>query len=241
MISHQDARRNLSPGELIYANSMVAEEIALENKEKMSIGGKVGADITNKKTPCVQMDTPRDYSTNTRQQVAKMSGVGTGTVARYDAIMKTDNEDLKKKVQTGEVKIGTAYREIKQAEKNSSKVNGIYKEIANSYAGTQHSGHFGEFCDTKKTTDKNFTQDDVVRAYKDTKVLKNALDMLDIKDEFDTIEEDIKQRINTYKNRLFNVYDIQKKITFEEKEYGIKKLNVLINEINNIIIMIKGE
>lgn len=59
------------------------------------------------------MDTSRDYSTNTRQQVAKMSGVGAGTVARYDAIMKTDNEDLKKKVQTGEVKIGTAYREIK--------------------------------------------------------------------------------------------------------------------------------
>lgn len=38
MISHQDARRNLSPGELIYANSMVAEEIALENKEKMLEG-----------------------------------------------------------------------------------------------------------------------------------------------------------------------------------------------------------
>ena len=39
---------------------------------------------------CVQMDTAkntpkeRDYSTNTRQQVAKMSGVGAGTVARYD-------------------------------------------------------------------------------------------------------------------------------------------------------------
>ena len=74
---------------------MVAEEIALENKEKMSNGGKVGADITNGKTACVQMDTPknnvRDRSTNTREQVAKMSGVGTGTVARYDAIMKTDD------------------------------------------------------------------------------------------------------------------------------------------------------
>lgn len=34
MVSHQQARRNLTPGELIYANSMVAEEIALENKEK---------------------------------------------------------------------------------------------------------------------------------------------------------------------------------------------------------------
>lgn len=34
MLSHQEARRNLSPGELIYANSMIAEEIAAENKEK---------------------------------------------------------------------------------------------------------------------------------------------------------------------------------------------------------------
>lgn len=113
MISHQEARRNLSPGEKIYANSMVSDEIALENKAKKIEGGKLGADITNGKTGCIHVDTSRDYSTNTRQQVAKMSGVGAGTVARYDAIMKTDNEDLKKKVQTGEVKIGTAYREIK--------------------------------------------------------------------------------------------------------------------------------
>jgi len=29
----------------------------------------------------------RDRSTNTREQVAKMSGVGTGTVARYNRVM----------------------------------------------------------------------------------------------------------------------------------------------------------
>lgn len=28
--------------------------------------------------------------THTREQVAKLSGVGTGTVARYDAVMKSD-------------------------------------------------------------------------------------------------------------------------------------------------------
>lgn len=82
--------RNLSPGELIYANSMVAEEIALENKEKM-LEGTLNSHEVRKKDGCVQMDTPqnnvRDRSTNTREQVAKMSGVGTGTVARYDAIM----------------------------------------------------------------------------------------------------------------------------------------------------------
>ena len=95
MISHQDARRNLSPGELIYANSMVAEEIALENREKIS---KVASESNKNraKSSCVQMDAPekdfRERSTNTREQVAKMSGVGAGTVARYDAIMKTNGE-----------------------------------------------------------------------------------------------------------------------------------------------------
>ena len=42
-----------------------------------------------------------------------MSGVGVGTAGRYQAIMKTDNEELKQKVNTGEVPVGTAYREIK--------------------------------------------------------------------------------------------------------------------------------
>ena len=47
MISHQDARRNLTPGELIFANSMVAEEIALENKKKRLEGNRLGADVAN--------------------------------------------------------------------------------------------------------------------------------------------------------------------------------------------------
>ena len=93
MISHQQARRNLSPGELIFANSMVAEEIAEENKKKQIEGGRIGADITNGKTSSVQMDgsrstiyDPKSHTspTHTREQVAKLAGVGTGTVAKYD-------------------------------------------------------------------------------------------------------------------------------------------------------------
>ena len=55
MISHQDARRNLSPGELIYANSMVAEEIALENKEKVS-KAVIESNKNRPNSNCVQMD-----------------------------------------------------------------------------------------------------------------------------------------------------------------------------------------
>lgn len=113
MLSHQKARRNLTAGESLHANQMIMEEIELENKQKLSTAGKVGADITNGKTPCNHVVAPRERSTNTREQLAKMSGVGVGTAGRYQAIMKTDNEELKQKVNTGEVPVGTAYREIK--------------------------------------------------------------------------------------------------------------------------------
>lgn len=90
MISHQQARRNLSPGELIFANSMVAEEIAEENKKKMLEG--YSKEKREEKASSVQMDggsedhkshTSHTSPTHTREQVAKLSGVGTGTVARY--------------------------------------------------------------------------------------------------------------------------------------------------------------
>ena len=86
MLSHQEARRNLSPGELIYANSMIAEEIAAENKAK-----RLSTLKQNQIDRSVQMDKTEDKEksctspTHTREQVAKMSGVGAGTVARYDA------------------------------------------------------------------------------------------------------------------------------------------------------------
>lgn len=81
MVSHQQARRNLTPGELIYANSMVAEEIALENKEKQL--SKLKQNQNHYRS--VQMDKTENNDikshtspTHTREQVAKMSGVGAG-------------------------------------------------------------------------------------------------------------------------------------------------------------------
>lgn len=116
MVSHQQARRNLTPGELIYANSMVADEIALENKGRQLKGTYKSHE--SRKDGCVQMDTTkdniRDRSTNTREQVAKMSGVGTGTVARFNKVMNSDDEELKNKVLTNEVSINAGYKELTQ-------------------------------------------------------------------------------------------------------------------------------
>ena len=75
---------------------MMQEEIALENKEKVS---KAVAESNKKRNGpnSVQMDgneKPESKShtspTHTREQITKMAGVAAGTVARYDAIMKTN-------------------------------------------------------------------------------------------------------------------------------------------------------
>lgn len=99
MIAHQQARRNLELGELIYANSMVAEEIALENEEKRRKGGSIGGKGGYQNEACVHVDTSfpkeRDRSTNTREQIAKLSGVSTANIAKYDVVMKSVNKELK--------------------------------------------------------------------------------------------------------------------------------------------------
>ena len=103
MMSHQEARRNLELGEKIYANSMIAEEIELENKEKIlkavSDSNKIRSS-TGGPMDAIEK-TERDRSTNTREQIAKKAGVGTGTVARYDAVMNSSDEELKEKVKMG--------------------------------------------------------------------------------------------------------------------------------------------
>lgn len=73
MLTHQLSSKNLSPGELIYANSIVADEITLENKEKVSKA--VSESNKNRNSNSVHLDAnetkPRDRSTNTREQIAK--------------------------------------------------------------------------------------------------------------------------------------------------------------------------
>mgnify|MGYP003300339783 CR=1 FL=1 len=96
MIAHQQARRNLSAGELIFANSMVADEIAIENKKKQL--STLKQNQGNNRS--VQMDKTESEvkshtsPTHTREQVAKLSGVGVGTVARYNRVMNSDDEEF---------------------------------------------------------------------------------------------------------------------------------------------------
>lgn len=109
MITYQNARRNMNDAEKIYANDKVAAQRIREENEKK----RLNTLKQNSDDRCAQMDateqkTERDRSTNTREQRAKMSGVSSGTISRYDTVMKSDDEELKKSMLSGDVKIGTA-------------------------------------------------------------------------------------------------------------------------------------
>lgn len=110
----------------------MAEEIAAENKKKMLEG--YSKEKREEKASSVQMDggyekpKPHTSPTHTREQVAKLSGVGTGTVARYDAVMKSDDEELGRRNLSPIQRIAVAekYRPIyeKQARENKQATGG---------------------------------------------------------------------------------------------------------------------
>lgn len=95
----------------IYANDKVSmRRIEEENARKRLEGNRRGVDITNSKAVSVQMDGERKSHTSpthTREQRAKLS---TGTVARYDAVMNSDNKELQKSMLSGDVKLKYALR-----------------------------------------------------------------------------------------------------------------------------------
>lgn len=67
-------------------------------------GNSLGGDIKNGNVVCAQMDAkhiedkPRDRSTNTREQRAKMSGVSSGTTYNIGRNTFKLNTDIKKKL-----------------------------------------------------------------------------------------------------------------------------------------------
>lgn len=84
MINTQLGRRNLPPAQRISVVDKFKKKIQEQAKENMSIGG------SSDKKGYPNGETLIQKQTHTDKELAKMSGVGTGTVARYDAIMKTD-------------------------------------------------------------------------------------------------------------------------------------------------------
>lgn len=74
MISHQQARRNLPPAQRLAVVEKFKKKIQEEAKEKQG----TRTDLTS------SPNGEKVKSTHTDKELAKLAGVGTGTVARYE-------------------------------------------------------------------------------------------------------------------------------------------------------------
>ena len=101
MLEQQLGRRNLSDiekYEIVQKFKSVFEQKAKQNQ---SLGGKGLANLSK---------------VNTRKQMAKATGVSEGSYRKMDAVMQSDNEELKQKLRDKKISTDAAYKKLKKKE-----------------------------------------------------------------------------------------------------------------------------
>lgn len=119
MLNNQDARRNLTAVDRLLAAEKLREKIAEEARLKKEEALSKFQGNQHKNVVCypIGYDTKNDEKLVTQKEIAKIAGVATGTVARFDKIMKSGDEELKEKVKSGKMTINAGYKAVKEKEK----------------------------------------------------------------------------------------------------------------------------
>lgn len=110
MILNQFGRRNLT----LYQRTVLALELEGLFKEKSNQGKRTDLFVNSQNSEPLE-------KLNTNKEVSKLSNVGQQTLARVKKIQEKAPDEIKEKLQTGEVSINQAYKEIKKEEKQREK------------------------------------------------------------------------------------------------------------------------
>lgn len=103
MINTQLGRRNLPPAQRLAVMDKFKRKIQeqAENKKDNSNQQFYGNRYTGELDPSPNGEQYKGNKLHTDKELAKLAGVGAGTVARFNQVMKSDNEELKKEVLSG--------------------------------------------------------------------------------------------------------------------------------------------
>lgn len=227
MINTQLGRRNLPPQQRIAVVKKFERKI--QEQAKLSQGTRT--DLTS------SPNGEKVNITHTDKELAKLAGVGTGTIARYNRVMNSDDEELKRKVLADEVKINTAYEKVRKSERKKENIDNkssisqskTYQEVAQLYGGTQQ-GCLPNRKNNNENTD-NFTNEQLVNALISTKTPVNVLDSIVPKQEFDIMTNTLFENIHSCDYRIFDLHEVYKKMEKEDLDYAIEKFDSVIEEI----------
>lgn len=110
------SKSNLTRALSIERNLPPAQRLAVVDKFKKKIKEQAAIKANESRSKFhgnqhVEVCSPNGDHTKikTDKELAKMAGVGTGTVARFNKVMNSDDEELKKKVLTNEISINAGY------------------------------------------------------------------------------------------------------------------------------------
>lgn len=230
MINTQLGRRNLPPAQRISVVDKFKKKIQEQAKENMSIGG------SSDKKGSPNGETLIQKQTHTDKELAKMAGVGTGTIARYNRVMNSDDEELKKKVLSDEVKINTAYEEIRKKETRICKVCGKEKKIIDFFGNDS----ICKEC-TRKEAEKNVNVpkmqsksiqiENIKDVYEDVLTAKNAKDQINQDYELSWLNETCTDFISQINDRLFDLLCVVEKM---DREHIEEANSVFENFVSNV-------
>lgn len=239
MINTQLGRRNLPPAQRLAVMDKFKKKIQEQAKENMSIGG------SSDKKGSPNGETLIQKQTHTDKEIAKMAGVGTGTVARFNKVMNSDDEELKKKVLANEVSINAGYEKVRESEKEKENINTepipnqpqTYQEAAQLYGGIQQ-GHLPNR-KNKEEKDDGFTEEQLVNVLISTKTPVNVLDSIVPKEEFDIMTKTLLENVQSCDYRIFNLHEVCTKMENNDLDYAIGKLDSVIEAIMELEEKIK--
>ena len=242
MINTQLGRRNLPP----------AQRLAVMDKFKKKIQEQAANKASESRSKFhgnqyTEVSSPNGDHTKikTDKELAKMAGVGTGTVARFNKVMNSDDEELKKKVLANEVSINAGYEKVRESEKERENINTkslsnhpqTYQEAAQLYGGMQQ-GHLPNRKNKEKGNDE-FTEEQLVNALISTKTPVNVLDSIVPEQEFDIMTKTLLENVQSCDYRIFNLHEVYKKMKNKDLDYAIGKLDGVIEAIMELEEKIK--
>ena len=216
MINTQLGRRNLTLAQKMIVGQKYKDKIREEAKEKQG----------NRNDLISQTFSPNGEEVavnkvHTDKELAKMLGVGAGTIGRWNQIEKHADEELKKKVVSGEVTIGKAYDIVKESKPTKEKEESSQKENV-------------------KEVKNNEVSQEIKDIIANLKTPKKAEDYWNFLNEIECIEDDFKEPIRVVNNVLFERHNIDGNITQEEKDIAIECMKEIRNEIDKIINKLKN-
>lgn len=236
MLTHQLSSKNLSPGEKLAMMDEFKEEVRIENEKKRLSTLKQNQAANRSLQLEASNENNRDRSLNTDRQTAQKAGVGVGTVARYNKVMNSNDEELKEKVKTGQVTVNKAYEEVRKRETRVCKTCGKEKKIIDFFGNDT----ICKEC-SRKESEKNinaqksssslYPANDMQDVYDDVLTAKNAKDQINQDYEINWLKDKCHDFISQVNDKFFDLLGVIEKM---DREHINEAYDIFEDFVSNV-------